>query len=450
MGSLVTPAVRFAGGRRWALGTASAAIVALWVLRHVEFAEHGGVLAGAWILFLASIVWHLSLAWTARPVKGTPRQQRALDKLFVTVSVPVYNEDPDTVRLVAAALFAQDRLPDRIQFVDDGSPEYDYADVVPEIRSLAAFYPQVEVIWTRVRNGGKRHAQAVAFDDGGRADIFVTLDSDSVLDPAAIREGLKPFADPGVASVAATVLTYNSARNVLTGLTELWMTTFQVFIRAAWSQLGCVLVNSGGLAFYRARVVRAALPAYLSETFFGTPVKFSDDSLLTLYARLSGKTVQQPTSFVFTVMPEKLSHHFRQQLRWMRGSFIRAWWRMKYLPLRSFAYWEHLVMWVTFAVATTMFTGAFVAAPLLRGQFPGWAGIIVPLVLAYATTSPYLLISRSDQGIARQLATFLCAPLAALWILFVLRPLRLYAMVTCRKTGWGTRKRVEVSAVSAL
>jgi len=32
-----------------------------------------------------------------------------------------------------------------------------------------------------------------------------------------------------------------------------------------------------------------------------------------------------------------------------------------------------------------------------------------------------------------------------LWIMLVLRPLRLYAMLTCRKTGWGTRAKVEVA-----
>jgi hyaluronan synthase len=421
--------------------------IGFWAFRHaIEVrAGHSGVLTDTGLLFMASVTWHLILAWTDRPFRATSRQQKGLDTLFVTVNVPIYNEDPQTLRRVAYSLFGQDRVPDRIQFVDDGSTRFDYSDVIAEIRSLAAFYPDIDCSWIRKPNGGKRSAQEITFSDGGQADIFVTVDSDSTLDRAAIREGLKPFADPNVASVAAIVVLSNARRNILTRLTELWLTSFQTFIRAAWSRLGCVLVNSGGLAFYRANIIRDALPAYMSETFFGQPVQFSDDSLLTLYARLSGRTVQQSSSFVFTEMPEKLSHHFRQQLRWMRGSFIRAWWRFKYLPILGFAYWEHLIMWITFALAVVLFGGLFIVEPVLSGHEPAAAGFALALVLTYATSCRFFMISRKDLRLRRQLLTFCFAPLGGLWIMLVLRPLRLYAMLTCRKTGWGTRAKVEVA-----
>jgi hyaluronan synthase len=63
-----------------------------------------------------------------------------------------------------------------------------------------------------VANGRKRHAQLVTFrqDDG---DIFVTVDSDSVLGADAIEQGLLPFADPEVTSVAAVVLAMNAWAN---------------------------------------------------------------------------------------------------------------------------------------------------------------------------------------------------------------------------------------------
>jgi hyaluronan synthase len=442
----VIPQIRFAERRQWVLLIIPVVTIGFWMFHHGLEMRAGGKLVGPWLVFMVSVLWHLTLAWTDRPFKVTPRQERGLDRLFVTVNVPVYNEDPQTLRRVAYSLFAQDRLPNRIQFVDDGSTRFDYRDVAAEVRSLADFYPEVDCSWIRKGNGGKRNAQAVTFNDGGRADIFVTVDSDSTLDPSAIREGLKPFADPNVASVAAIVVLSNARRNFLTRLTELWLTAFQTFVRAAWSRLGCVLVNSGGLALYRADIIRTALPAYTSETFGGRPVHFSDDSLLTLYALLSGRTVQQSSSFVFTEMPETLNHHFRQQIRWMRGSFIRAWWRFRYLPFRGFAYWEHLLMWVTFAMATVLFISVFVSGPMLDGRLlPALAGLALALVLTYAASSRFFMIVREDQPVARQLVTFGCAPLVALWLMLVLRPLRLYSMVTCRKTGWGTRAKVEVS-----
>jgi hyaluronan synthase len=442
----VIPEIRFARRGRWVLLLIPAATIGFWAFRHLLGVHQGATLAGAGLFFMASVVWHLALAWTDRPFTTTSRQERALDDLYVTVNVPVYNEDPQTLRRVAYSLFNQARQPNRVQFVDDGSTRFDYQDVIAEIRSLARFYPNVECSWVRKENGGKRSAQAVTFSDGGRADIFVTVDSDSTLDRYAIREGLKPFANPNVASVAAIVVLSNARHNFLTRLTELWLAAFQTFVRAAWSRLGCVLVNSGGLAFYRAQIIRMALPAYTTESFGGRPVQFSDDSLLTLYARLSGRTVQQPSSFVFTEMPEKLNHHFRQQLRWMRGSFIRAWWRFRYLPMSGFAYWEHLLMWVTFALAMVLFGSIFVAGPLLDGHRPPTvAGLVLALVLTYAASSRFFLIIRADQGMLRQLVTFSFAPLVGLWIMLVLRPLRLYAIATCRKTGWGTRAKVEVA-----
>ena len=162
----MTPTVRFAGGRRWALSLASAAIVAVWVFRHAELAEHGAVLAGAWMLFLAFLVWHLALAWTARPVDGTSRQQRTLDKLFVTVSVPVLQRGPGYGPARGLPRCSpRTRLPDRIQVVDDGSPQYDYTDVVFMRSSQArCLLPRrLTLSWTRSpqrrqapRPGGRR------------------------------------------------------------------------------------------------------------------------------------------------------------------------------------------------------------------------------------------------------------------------------------------------------
>ena len=121
---------------------------------------------------MASVVWHLALAWTDRPFTVTPRQERGLNSLFVTINVPVYNEDPQTLRRVAFPLFDQVRLPNRVQFVDDGSTRFDYQEVRAEIESLARFYPDVECSWVRKENGGKRSAQAITFSDGGQADIL--------------------------------------------------------------------------------------------------------------------------------------------------------------------------------------------------------------------------------------------------------------------------------------
>ena len=62
------------------------------------------------------------------------------------------------------------------------------------------------------------------------------------------------------------------------------------------SMAGNVLVNRGTFALYRAPVIRDNLGIYLNEKFLGKQVKYSDDSLLTLFALMRGRTVQQLTS----------------------------------------------------------------------------------------------------------------------------------------------------------
>lgn len=116
------------------------------------------------------------------------------------------------------------------------------------IGALAWRHPDIEfslVRTERTEDSGKRAAQAVTFAGDQRADIFATVDSDTILDPRAIEEGLKPFTDPRVTSVAAVLLTYNSGRNLPTALTESWLTVYQLGIRSAWSRLGRVMINSG-------------------------------------------------------------------------------------------------------------------------------------------------------------------------------------------------------------
>ncbi|MFC2285945.1 MAG: hypothetical protein ACFNLH_10860, partial [Corynebacterium matruchotii] len=56
---------------------------------------------------------------------------------------------------------------------------------------------------------------------------------------------------------------------------------------------------------------------------------FMSLQLGSLFALLHGRTVQQPSAFAFAWMPDRWSHHYRQQERWFRGSFIRGLWRIR-------------------------------------------------------------------------------------------------------------------------
>ena len=389
----------------------------------------------AWALSFVILAWQLALAWSEPIYITNQRQKRIMDRAMVTVNVPVYNEDPTCLSRSLMSLFTQTRLPNRVQVVDDGSV-VDYGIIEQEFLDVALKHG-VQASWRRQANSGKRHAQAMTFRDDD-ADIYVTLDSDTVLDNHAIEEGLKPFARRGVTSVAGLYLGLNAQRNLVTRIAELVCVSWQLQGRSASSRMGNVLVNSGAFALYRGWVFRKYMDAYLNETFFGRQVPFSDDAHMTMFALMEGRTVQQRTATSLTLYPERMGNYCRQYTRWMRGAFIRMFWRFKYLPMRSFAFWNEVFGQIQFVVASVIFVAVYVYWPILDHRVWPYT-IIIPLALGYVVTARYLLVKRSDVSVGAMWGTYALAPLMILWCWFICRPIKIYASMTCLRTGWGTR-----------
>ena len=187
-------------------------------------------------------------------------------------------------------------------------------------------------------------------------------------------------------------------------------------------------------------MIRDIVPAYLEETFLGLgPVLLGDDAALTLFARGRGKAVQQPTAFALTMYPETLSHHFRQWIRWMRGSTIRNCWRVRYLPLTSWGWWFTVLGVQLFLASALLPVLAAMTWPGSRLFAEG--AVSGMLAWAYLTGGRVLAVHRSDEGWWFRLGTLLCYPPAMLWAALVLRPLRFWGMATWRRQGWTTRKQ---------
>jgi hyaluronan synthase len=450
--------------------------LALWSTRHVASTMQGlegdGHRFGLiYTLAFLLLVWQLALCFREPVHRTTDEQQRALDCLRVAVLVPAYNEDAGALHAGLLSLLEQNRRPDHIVVVDDGSTKVDYSGLEAWFTD-AAREAGIAARWVTKANGGKRSAQAAGVLATPDADIYLTVDSDALLDADALGEGLKPFADDRVQSVAGIVvalnnrypwraarpgssrlgrLVRNACADLLCRTTDLWFVVGQLVDRSAMSTMGGVLVNSGPLALYRAAVIRDNLDGYLNESFFGRGVEFSDDSMLALYARHRGRTVQQPSAFAFTLMPETFDQHKRQYMRWMRGAFIRSWWRFRYLPMDTYAYWGHLLAWIQMTLSSVIFVALFVVWPIREAKYvSAWPILLaVPILIGYGQSLRYLNVRRSDQSVGSQVATFLLTPVATVYAFTGLRLMRWWAMLTPLKTGWGTRENVEVRLVQA-
>jgi hyaluronan synthase len=396
-----------------------------------------------WALSLGFVLTQLALAWLQRPFKVSGAQQAKLDRLAVAAVIPCYNEDPAILDRTIYSLFAQTRPLDWVIVVDDGSTE-NYAAIRAR---WAADRSGTEFVWVRQDNQGKKHAQAAAFQTIPQADIYATMDSDSALERRAIEEGLKPFADREVVSVAGLEMAYNLTTNLLTRAMGMRSLAFQLFTMSAQSVAGGnVVINPGAFSLYRGWLIHRILPGYVGERFFGIPVTLGDDTALTLYALLHGRAVHQPTAVAMPVYPETLSHHLRQWTRWMRASTIRTLWRIRYLRPRSYAWWFVLYQQYAFFASVAVSLAVPFAWPATRNLI--FASGIALIAWPIAVALRLITVHRSDVRWSAWLASVALLPFAALWYLLVLRQIRFYGMATCHRQGWITRKKVEVTLTS--
>jgi hyaluronan synthase len=445
---MAAPVAIYRGRVAWiSLATVPIAGFTVWSVIHVvsvihALGGHGNTLTFAWA-FSFLLLWWVPLSWFERPARTSSRQQRQLNEMTMVVQVPVYNEDPVALRACLESVFDQTRQPDRIRVVDDGS-----ADPLPVIRDwyldeCARF--GIDGTWTQQHNQGKRHAQmnVLRHDD---SDIIVTLDSDSILDRQALAEGLKPFADPRVTSVAGLVAVLNTKTNWLTFLTAMLYTPFTRGFRSAQSVLKRVTVNSGTLAFYRGEVIRRYAGVYENETFRKRPMQMNDDSMFTFYGLLHGDAVHQPTSVAYTLVPENIDNYRRQQMRWMRGTFVRTFWWFRYAKLTSPVFWMPLLELVQLLMSV-----AIPVALLFQAQMRDHLGtillstLLVDIGVTWMISLRFLMLGRSDESLWFHILLVFTAPIAGLWRLLVVKPMYLYCLVTFWKVGsWGTRAKVEV------
>lgn len=436
------PDVRFKRGAISLILATSLLLVVLRIGWHLAFVvTHAAYwkLMPIWILTFLVPSATLFISWLDRPYKVTPRQQQQLDSLFVAVAVPVYNEDAELLDRCLWSLVNSTRPPQEIHVVEDG-PSGDYA----VLREHWLTIPGVR--WSRLpENRGKKHAQSAVFTSCPEADIFVTVDSDTTLAPNAIDEGLKPFANPRIASVAGIEEIYNKRANWLTLTCSVRNSVSQLIAWSTQSVFGDVLINRGTFALYRAYIIREIIPAYLGETFLGRPVKLGDDSALTLFAKAHGKTVQQVTAFCLPMYPENLSHHFRQWLRWARGGSVRNYWRIRYLSPRSWSWW-----WIVFGLyyipVSAIVPVLYIVTWPSSAKVVGYIGVLM-ISWAYAVSPRSLCVHREGESRLFRYGSMLLYPAGIIWTSVVLRPIRIYGICTWFNQGWVTRTSgVEVTA----
>ena len=273
------------------------------------------ILTTAILLFkLLFIVYNVYLYFQYKPVESVS------DELLptCTVIVPAYNEGNlvyQTLLSIASSDFPQHKL--QILAIDDGSKDDTWYWMQKAKQELG---DQI-TIFQQPSNKGKRHALYRGFNLG-TGEVFVTIDSDSIIKTDTLRNLVSPFiTDESCGAVAGNVRVLNNKNAILPKMLNVSFVMSFEFVRSAESQLGSVLCTPGALAAYRSSAVFNCLPDWINQKFMGRSSDIGEDRAMTNMILKQGKKVLfQRNAIVLTDVPEKYRGLYKMFIRWGRSN----------------------------------------------------------------------------------------------------------------------------------
>jgi len=236
----------------------------------------------------------------------------------ITVVIPLFNEGKsiyDTIVSLVELDYPQGKL--NITVVDDCSTDdsYEWAE------KAAKKYRNVRVL-KNPYNMGKRKGinHAVRESD---SEIIVSVDSDVIVFPTALRELVARFTEPEVAAVGGRVHVSNPNDNWLSKMQTIKYYYGQEHLKNLERSLDSVMCLSGCLTAYRRTVLMELEPILENRNLLGVQIKYGEDRFLTHQIVKHGyKTRMTMDAMCFTKAPTTLKGYFNQQLRWKRSNIV--------------------------------------------------------------------------------------------------------------------------------
>ena len=235
-----------------------------------------------------------------------------------TIIVPAYNEGRlvwDTLKSVANSDYPEHKL--QILAIDDGSKD----DTWDWMQKAKLDLGDRLTIFKQPENKGKRHALYRGFNLG-TGDVFVTIDSDSIINENTLRNLVSPFVtNKNCGAVAGNVRVLNNEKAMLPKMLNVSFVMSFEFVRSAESMLGSVLCTPGALAAYKRDAVFNCLPEWINQTFMNKPSDIGEDRAMTNMILKQGKEVLfQRNAHVLTNVPESYQGLYKMFIRWGRSN----------------------------------------------------------------------------------------------------------------------------------
>jgi hyaluronan synthase len=307
------------------------------------------------IMYLYSIIAALFLL--SRYLFGALYKPKPINPDYtpsVTIIIPCFNEETWIQTTILSCIdqnYPVDKL--KVIVVDDCSADKSVEKIREIIDKLAEGEGKRYNIRERLRyfkqpkNAGKRAALMCGVENTD-TDLVMFVDSDSFLDPYAVRNVIQPFQDPKMGGCAGRCDVANTYTNNLTKMQSVrYYIAFRI-MKAAEGLFDAVTCLSGPLSCYRREIVMQYKDNWLNQKFLGQKATFGDDRAMTNFVLTYHRCTYQDTAACSTIVPKEHKVFLKQQMRWKRswlresimaGKFM---WRKE--PFASFNFYIGLLV----------------------------------------------------------------------------------------------------------
>ena len=354
----------------------------------------------------------------------------------VSLVIPCFNEE-QLIQKTILGCINQDYPMDKLEVivVDDCSNDNSFEkikEIVEELKIKEKRYDiknRLQYV-RQEKNAGKREAMAVGALMA-KHELMVFVDSDSFLDPFAIRNLVQPFKDEDMGGVSGRTDVANTFSNTLTKMQAVrYYIAFRI-MKAAEGYFDAVTCLSGPLSCYRKELVLKYLAAWRNQRFLGERATFGDDRSMTNFILRHNRTCYQDTAICSTVVPSTHSVFLKQQMRWkrswLRESLIAARFMWKKEPFMALSFYMGLLIPI---LAPIIVIYNLIYIPIVHRVLP--FTFLFGLVLMALMMSLAQLFLRKSSTWTFGLWFCLYYEVVLLWQMPI-------AWVTFWKTTWGTR-----------
>ena len=345
--------------------------------------------------------------WIQRTVHSCINQDYPVDKLEVIVVDDC----------------SKDRSAERVEEIIAKLKEADTGDHAYRVAERIRFFRQSA-------NLGKRDAMARGAREA-KHELLVFVDSDSFLDPFAVRNIVQPFKDKEMGGVSGRTDVANTYTNALTKMQAVrYSIAFRV-MKAAEGYFDAATCLSGPLSCYRRDLVLKYMNSWLNQRFLGQKATFGDDRSMTNFILRHNRTTYQDSAVCMTIVPRSYKVFLRQQMRWkrswLRESLIASRFMWKKEPFMALSFYMGVLVPIA---APVIVLYNLIYVPIMHRVFPT-SFIVGMLMMSLLMSMAQLFIRRSTTWIY------------ALWFCLYYEAVLLWQMpvawVTFWKTTWGTR-----------